>query len=159
MGTTTGVFTGSSHFSQDFSNVVSRATAIASLPITQLNADKTKLTDQAGALTGLDGKFSALQTSLQGIADALSGSSFQADISDPSKVAITLGDGAMEGNYTIDVVDAGTYATSMTSSSWAPGAGPTRTYQLSLGGVNYALSPADDAAASVAAAKIGRANV
>src|SRR5437773_3120828 len=152
MGTTTGVFTGSSHFSQDFSNVVSRATAIASLPITQLNADKTKLTDQAGALTGLDGKFSALQSSLQGIADALSGSSFQADISDPAKVQVTLGDGAMEGNYTIDVVDAGTYATSMTSSSWVTDTGPTRTYQLSLGGVNYALSPAGNGAASVAAA-------
>ena len=152
MATTTAVFTGNSHFSQDFSNVISRATAIASLPISQLNADKTILTAQAAALTGLDGKFSALQTSLQGVANALSGSSFQADISDASKVKVTLGDGAMEGNYTIDVVDAGTYATSMTSSGWVPGTGATRTYQLSLGGVNYGLSPADNGAASVAAA-------
>ena len=152
MGTTTGVFTGNSNFSQDFSNVISRATAIASLPIKQLTADKAGLTAQATALTSLDGKFSALQTSLQGIANALSGSSFQADISDPSKAQVTFGAGAMEGNYTVDVVDAGTYATSMTSSNWVAGTGPTRSYQLSLGGVNYSVSPADNGAASVASA-------
>ena len=62
------IFTGSSQFSQDFQNVISRATAIASLPITQLNTDKTNLSSQADALTGIDGKFKALQTAIQGIA-------------------------------------------------------------------------------------------
>jgi hypothetical protein len=73
---TTGVFTGSSNFSADFQNVISRATAIASLPINLLNADKTNLTGQADALTGIDGKFKALQKAVQGIADSLTGSSF-----------------------------------------------------------------------------------
>ena len=116
---TTGVFTGSSNFSADFQNVISRATAIASLPISLLNSDKTNLTSQADALTGIDGKFKTLQNAVQGIADSLTGSSFTADfsdpVSDPSKVKVSLSTGAAEGNYTIDVVSAGAYATSMTA--------------------------------------------
>jgi flagellar capping protein FliD len=146
------IFTGSSQFSQDFQNVISRATAIASLPITQLNADKTNLSSQADALAGIDGRFKALQTAIQGIGDSLTGSAFQATASDPTKVSVSVSNGAAEGDYTIDVVNAGTYATSMSSSNWNGGADSTRTYQLTLGGVNYALSPADNSAASVVSA-------
>jgi flagellar hook-associated protein 2 len=147
-----GIFTGSSQFSADFQNVISRATAIASLPITQLNTDKTSLSSQADALTGLDGKFKALQAAVQGIADSLTGSAFQATVSDPTKASVSVSTGAAEGDYTIDVVNAGVYATSMTASNWAGGADSTRTYQLSLGGVNYSLSPADNSASSVVSA-------
>ncbi len=147
-----GIFTGSSQFSADFQNVISRATAIASLPITQLNTDKTNLSSQADALTGLDGKFKALQTAIQGIADSLTGSAFQATVSDPTKASVSVSTGAAEGDYTIDVVNAGVYATSMTASNWAGGTDSTRTYQLSLGGLNYSLSPADNSAASVVSA-------
>ena len=144
-----GIFTGSSQFSADFQNVITRATAIASLPMTQLNTDKTNLSSQADALTGLDGKFKALQTAVQGIADSLTGSAFVATVSDPTKAGVSVSTGAAEGDYTIDVVNAGVYATSMTASNWVGGTDSTRTYQLSVGGVNYSLSPADNSAASV----------
>jgi flagellar capping protein FliD len=147
-----GIFTGSSQFSADFQNVINRATAIASLPITQLNTDKTNLSSQADALTGLDGKFKGLQTAIQGIADSLTGSAFQATVSDPTKASVSVSTGAAEGDYAIDVVSAGVYATSMTTNNWSGGTDPTRTYQLSLGGVNYPLSPADNSAASVVSA-------
>jgi flagellar hook-associated protein 2 len=147
-----GIFTGSSQFSADFQNVISRATAIASLPITQLNTDKTNLSSQADALTGLDGKFKALQAAVQGIADSLTGSAFQATVSDPTKASVSVSTGAAEGDYTIDVVNAGVYATSMTAGNWAGGTDATRTYQLTLGGVNYSLSPADNSASSVVSA-------
>jgi flagellar hook-associated protein 2 len=153
MGTTSApIFNGTSTYSQDFQNVISRATAIASLPITQLTTDQTNLTDQATALSGLDGKFQALQTAVQGISDALAGSAFQADISDDTKLGVSLTDGAIEGNYTVDVVDPGAYATSMTKSSWVAGNGSTRNYWLSYGGTNYALSPADNSATSIVSA-------
>jgi flagellar hook-associated protein 2 len=147
-----GIFTGSSQFSADFQNVISRATAIASLPITQLNTDKTNLSSQADALTGLDGKFKALQAAVQGIAGSLTGSAFQATVSDPTKAGVTVSTGAAEGDYTIDVVNAGVYATSMTAGNWAGGTDSTRTYQLTLGGVTYSLSPADNSASSVVSA-------
>src|SRR5215813_745739 len=113
MGTTSSatsaIFNGNSRYSSDFAAVISRATAIASLPITQLQTDKTDLSDQATALTTINDKFSAIQTAVDGIAQAMGGSSFQTEISDTSKVSVTLGDGAMEGNYSIEVEDAGAY--------------------------------------------------
>src|ERR1051326_6974111 len=128
MGTTTStIFSGSSTFSHDFQNLITRSTAIASLPITQLNSDKAALTSHTTALTGLDGIFKAVQTAVQGIAGALSGASFQATVSDPKKLSVTLSDGAMEGNYSVDVVDPGINATSMTK-DWVVGTGAVRQY-------------------------------
>src|SRR6266550_5286105 len=112
MGTTTSsIFNGNSRYSSDFQAVIDRATAIASMPITQLQSQKTSLTDQTTALTGLGDKFSKLQSAIEGITQSLGGSSFQATVSDPSKLSVTLGDGAMEGNYSVEVLNAGKYAT------------------------------------------------
>jgi flagellar hook-associated protein 2 len=146
------IFNGTSRYSSDFQAVIDRATAIASLPITQLNNQKSDLTDQSTALTGLDTKFAALQTALGQISDAVSGGSFSASVSDTSKVSATLGDGAVEGSYSIEVVDPGAYATSMTSSAWVAATGSAHTYTLSVGGVQYSVTPSDNSAASVASA-------
>ena len=54
--TSSSVFSGNSRYSADFQAVIDRTVAIASLPISQLNAQKTSLSDQPTALTGLDGK-------------------------------------------------------------------------------------------------------
>ena len=54
-------FTGTSAYSTDFNNVVSRAVAIAQLPVTQLTNHQTNLTNQSNELTALDTKFAALQ--------------------------------------------------------------------------------------------------
>ena len=43
MATSGTLFTGNSRFSSDFSSVIQRSVAIASLPITLLQQDKTKL--------------------------------------------------------------------------------------------------------------------
>jgi flagellar capping protein FliD len=148
----TAIFNGNSRYSSDFQAVIDRATAIASLPITQLNNDKSALNDQSTALTGLDSKFSALQAAVGKIGDALGGASFDASVSDPSKVSVTLGDGAVEGNYSIEVLDPGAYATSMTASSWVNPGGPPDNYKLSLNGVQYSVNTNDNSAGSVAAA-------
>ena len=59
--TTPAAFTGTSAYSADFANVIARAVAIASLPITQLTNSQTTLTSQSTELTTLDTKFTALQ--------------------------------------------------------------------------------------------------
>src|SRR5262249_36487638 len=139
MGTTSvPIFNGTSTYSQDFQNVITRATAIASLPITLLNDDKSNLTDQSTALAGLDGKIQAIQTAVQGVSDALSGAAFEADVSDSTKLRVNLSDGALEGNYTVDVVDPGAFATSMTANQWVEGTGAVRSYSLSYNGQTYA---------------------
>src|SRR3954453_20873113 len=131
------IFNGNSRYSADFQAVIDRTTAIASLPISQLNSQKSALTDQTTALAGLDTKFVALQTAIGNIAQAVNGGSFEASVSDPNKASVALGDGAVEGSYSIEVVDPGAYATSLSTASWVAAAGAAHDYKISIGGVQY----------------------
>jgi len=149
---TSAIFNGNSRYSTDFQAVIERAAAIASLPISQLKAQKTDLSDQSTALASLDGKFAALQTAVDGIGRALGGSSFQASASDSSKLSVTLGDGATEGNYSIEVVSAGAYATSMSTAGWVAAPGNPHPYKLSLNGHTYSVFALDNSAGAVAGA-------
>ena len=144
------VFSGNSRYSTDFQAVIERTTAIASLPISQLNHDKTALNDQTTVITGLDTKFTALQTAIDNIAHAVGGASFESSVSDSSKVTVTLGDGAIEGNYAIEVVDPGAYASSMSTTAWVAAPGAAHDYKISIGGVQYDVTAADNSASSVA---------
>ncbi len=156
MGTTSSTsstfFTGSSAYSSDFQNVIDRAVAIASLPMNQLTSDKTTLTNQVTELQTVDSKFAAVQTAVQGISDALDGSSFDATSSDDSVATANVSTGAMEGNYSIQVNDVGAYPTSLSTSSWSTASGAPANYQLCIGTNQYSFTPADNSAASVAAA-------
>ena len=152
---TTGIFTGTSAYSQDFQNLINRAVAIASLPIQLLTGQQTTLTNQANELSTIDTKFAALQTALQGISDAMSGSSYQTSVSDPKSVSASVSDGALEGDYSINVENVGSYATSLTTTSWNSTADPSgnpSTYSLMVGGQSYTFTPADNSAATVASA-------
>src|SRR5689334_420353 len=108
MGTTStssAIFNGTSRFSQDFQNVITRAKGIASLGISQLNNDKTTLSDQTKAMQSLGDVFAQLRTSFQGLQDALGGATYQALVSDDSKLSVTTGDGAVENNYQVEILD------------------------------------------------------
>ena len=149
----TGIFTGTSAYSQDFQNVINRAVAIASLPITLLTNQQTTLTNQSNELSTIDTKFTELQTAIQGIADAMSGSSYQTTISDPTSVSASVSDGVQEGVYSINVENVGSYATSLTTNTWDSTAGPSgnpSTYSLMVGGQSYSFTPSDNSAATVA---------
>jgi len=150
-GSSSTIFNGTSRFSQDFQNVISRATAIASLPITQLTGDQNALNSQADAMKSLGDVFNNLQTAAQGIQNALGGPSYQADVSDPTKLSVTVGDGAVEGNYSVQVLDPGAQAASITAGSWIDDTAK-HSYQLAINGQTFAITAADNSAASVAAA-------
>lgn len=150
MGTTSNpLFNGTSRYSSDFQSVIQRAMAIASLPITQLNNHKADLNGQSTALIGLDTKFQALATALEGIETALGSGSLVLAISDPAKVTASLGTGAMEGTYSLNIVDAGTYASSLTRNVWSVTGNPT--LELVFNGVSHQLNPAGYTAADLAA--------
>ena len=157
MGTTSStsssMFTGSSAYSQDLQNVITNAVNIASLPITLMQNQQTLLTDQSNELTKtLDGDFTALQTAVQGLQTAISGSSMDSEVSDPSVVSATLGDEATPGNYSIQVDDVGAYSNTLTKTWTGTSSGSADTYQLVIGGQSYTLSPTDNSATSVASA-------
>jgi flagellar hook-associated protein 2 len=148
--TSSAIFNGNSRYAQDFQSLISRAVAIASLPITQMTQEKTQVTDRATALSGLDTKFQSLAAAVTGIESSFGWASYHATVSDPDKLSATLGSGAMEGDYSIDIVRPGAYATSISHADWDPTG--SHTYQISLNGVAYDLHPTDASAAGVTAA-------
>ena len=155
MGTTSStsaLFKGTSTYSTDFSNVISRAVAIASLPIQQLTNNQTNLTSQSDELTKLDTKFTALQAAVQKIGSALGGSAFQTSVSADNVLGVTVADGAREGNYSVKVTNIGAFESSMSSQNWSvakdPSGKPT-TFTLVVGNQNYSITPADNSAKSV----------
>ena len=150
--TTPAVFTGTSAYSTDFANVISRAVAIASLPITQLTNSQTTLTSQSTELTTLDTKFTALQTAVSAIGTALGGSSFQTSVSSPNVVDVSVGDGAQEGYYSMNVSSIGAYERSMSTANWnvPEVASKPTTFTLVVGNQNYSVTAADNSAQSVA---------
>ena len=158
MGTTSTApvyFTGTSAYSTDFNNVVSRAVAIATLPITLLTTNQTNLTNQSTELTALDTKFTALQSAIQQIGTALGGSSYQTSVSSPNVLDVSVADGAQEGYYSMNVTSIGAYESSMSTQNWNVPKGsngkPT-TFTLVVGNQNYSVTGADNSAQSVAAA-------
>ena len=97
----------SSKYSSDLQQVLSRSIAIASLPLNQLNSQLTTLQNRSTALNSLNGKFSALQTALQGVSDAAVSSSAQ--VSDSSVLTAQSDSTAKPGSYAIHVVTAGAH--------------------------------------------------
>ena len=147
--TGTTEFTGTSEYSADLQNVINRAVQVANLPIELLQNQQTDLTDQSNELSTMDGLLSTLQTSVQSIQSAMDGSSYTADISDPTVVGATLTDGAAEGVYPIEVQDIGSYASGTTDSDWGTPAS-SATFNLVVNGQSYAISSTDTSASGIA---------
>src|SRR5579875_371550 len=149
---TGGIFTGTSQFSSEFQSEISREVQIADLPIQMLQNQVTSLQSQSSALATLNTDFTSLQTAVQGIANALDGSSYAADVSNPGVVSATLGTGATQGVYNIQVENVGSYQTSLSTNTWNSSGSTPNTYTLVVGSQTYQFTPTDNSAESVAAA-------
>jgi flagellar hook-associated protein 2 len=127
--------------------------AIASMPIQLLGNQQTALTNQSNELATLDTLYTKLQTAVQGIDTAMSGSSFQTDYSTANVVSATLGNGATEGVYSINVTNRGAYAATVSANTWnatpAAGGGGSA-YTLVAGAQDLNFTPADNSAQTVA---------
>ncbi len=106
------IFMGTSTYSQDFQNVISREVSIASLPITQLQNNVSGLTAQSGELQTLSTRFSALQSALSSLSTA-AGQTLAVSSSDSSVLQATLGSGALAGTYSVAVTSLGAYSNAL----------------------------------------------
>ncbi len=150
--TSSGTFTGASGYSQDLQDVISRAVAIAELPITVLTNQEATLQSQSSALSNIDSDLSALQTAVQGVDQGMSGS-YAANVSNPDVIGASVGAGAVAGSYSIEVDSVGAYASSLSAGNWAGTSSDAGgTYSLVIGGTPYNIQSTDGSAASVAAA-------
>ena len=105
-------FSGSSTYSSSFQQVITRAVAIASLPLQSLQQSVSSLTSQQSALSTVGANFTALQSAIQALGSATGGSP-TAQVSDPSAVTAGASAGALPGTYTIQVDDPGSSTTTL----------------------------------------------
>src|SRR4051794_34523421 len=114
---TSSIFTGSSTFSNDFAQVITRAQKIASLPISLLNNQKNSLTAEQSALNSLSVAFSSLQASVIALSSAANGSNTAVSYSDSSVATATAASGVLPGVYSIEVVDPGSLASATSAAA------------------------------------------
>jgi flagellar hook-associated protein 2 len=152
MSTSNSIFSGNSRYSTDFQSVIDRAVAIASLPMNQLSAQKTTLSDESVAISGLGSSFSSLLTAIQQVDKSTGLASLKATVADSSLASVTLSNGAMAGDYALEIKSLGANASSMSKAAWAGGTTPF-TYQLQIGsgGDPIDITAATNDASAVAA--------
>src|ERR1035441_7331554 len=153
------IFTGSSTFASDFQSVITRAVAIASLPLNQYQSQKTDMTAQSTALTGLDTTFAALQTAIQNLDTATGSASYSSTSSDPTSVGATIGAGAMAGTYTVDVVSLGSATSTLSGAAFPAVFDPYSTsistskgFSLTVNGTSFSIQPTDGSLVGLAQA-------
>ncbi|MBC7928677.1 MAG: flagellar filament capping protein FliD, partial [Bryobacteraceae bacterium] len=105
------LFAGSSRFSTDFSQVIDRTVAIASLPLKLLQQQKTRLDEQTVAFAALNGKAGALQSSVEALQNVFGSSSFGVSVSNDAAVSAKTTDAAVPGSWTVDVASMGSATT------------------------------------------------
>ena len=153
------VFTGVSSFANDLQSVITRAVAIASLPLNQLQNELQTLDARQTALTGLSDKFGALQTAIQNISDSMGSSSLLATSSDSTTAKVTVADGAVPDTYTLEIQDPGASSASISDPLLTTVSDPTSTsfssssnFTLTLNGNTFSLTPASTSLSSLVTA-------
>jgi flagellar hook-associated protein 2 len=115
MADSSTIFTGSSRYASDFTQILDRAVAIASLPKTQLEQQKLTLNDRSGALTSLGAKAASLRSALTAVNDAVGLKRFSATSSDLTVAKATIATGVMAGSYSVTVDDIGGRSVALSS--------------------------------------------
>jgi len=120
------------------------------MPLTQYQDELQTMTQQQTDLNGLNADFTTLQSAIANIDAALGTGSYGATSSDSSAVSASVGSGAMEGTYTIDVSSIGSYSSSISNDTLPAVADPTSTsistsgdYTLTAGGQTFDIQPSD----------------
>ncbi len=126
MSGNSSIFTGASRYASDFQSVIDRAVAIASLPLAQLQTQRTTLSDRSNAFSALDKAFTALQTAISGLNSSAASNSLAASVSDSTVLTATAGSGALKGSYTIDVTSIGSYSGAMSKDGLTAVTDPVR---------------------------------
>ncbi|SPE43459.1 hypothetical protein SBA3_920004 [Candidatus Sulfopaludibacter sp. SbA3] len=114
------IFTGSSQFSGDFQQVISRAVSFASLPMQEMQSEVSTLTAQSAELTTLNGDYSNLQLAVQSMDSALGVSSYAATSSTTAVAKAALSGSPSAGSYTVEVDSVGTQASAMSIDGLTP---------------------------------------
>jgi flagellar hook-associated protein 2 len=155
MSSTPSTAPSSSKYSSDLQQVLTRAISIASLPLTQLNSQLTTLQNRSTALNSLNGKFSALQSALQGFSAAAVSTSAQ--VSASSVLTAQSSATAATGTYAIHVVSVGAPSSTLSLGGLPTVSDPSTqsitgsaSLTLTVGGTPVTITPAGNTLSALA---------
>jgi len=153
------IFTGTSTYTTDFQQIIDRSVAIASLPLTQLNDQKTHLTDQSTELSTLSGKFSSLRGAIDNLSNATGASSFAANLSDSSVAKVNIGATEFTGDVNLEVISLGARTNTLSldtltkvSDPFTENVSVAANFTLTVDGTSYTIVPASGTLSSLAQA-------
>lgn len=150
MGFAPLTFTGVSTYSADFQKILERTVAIASQPITQLQAEQTRIFQQKTLSTGLQTVVSGLASAVGALSDLGTSKALGGSSSNSSKVSIGTVTANNPASYTISEITSVARASSATSSGFADStttpASATGTVKLTFNGTEHtiALGPTEN---------------
>ncbi|MGD0298451.1 MAG: flagellar filament capping protein FliD [Bryobacteraceae bacterium] len=141
--------TGASSYSSSLQAAVTRAVSIASLPMQLLQADQNQATSEATELGQLSSLFNGVQTALQSVVSGTASGALAATSSDTSVAQASLsGSSALPGTYTVDVLNAGSESSAISSAPSTPITDPTSqsisqstSFTLTVGTQTYTIQP------------------
>src|SRR5579875_2064815 len=152
-------FTGSSSFSDDLAQVVSRAVSFASLPMQQLQNEQSTLQNQQTALQSLSSQFQSLESAVDGINSAVGSGSFAATVSNSAVVSASTSAGVMAGSYSLTVLNTGSQTSTLSDDGLTTVANPatgnidsSSTYTLTVNSQTYNISDSSNSLTGLAQA-------
>ncbi|HZU22611.1 MAG TPA: flagellar filament capping protein FliD [Terriglobales bacterium] len=143
-------FNGTSTYSSDLQQVITRELQIASLPMQLLQNQQSQLTSEQTAMQSLSSSFSGVQSAITGIDSATGLSTYGATVSDPSVANATVSSGVLNGTLTLDVLSLGSKSSAMSNSGLLTVTDPTQdnistgsSYTLTVDSKPYTLNLTD----------------
>jgi flagellar hook-associated protein 2 len=151
--------TGTSSYSGDLQAAVTRAVAIASLPMQLLQADQNTISGQQNELEQIGSLFSGVQNALEAVASGTSSGAVAASVSDNSVLEANVTGSASPGTYTVDVTNAGSEASAISTTPSTQVSDPTSqdiststSFTLTVGSSTYTIQPASGTLNALASA-------
>ncbi len=159
MSSNNTIFTGSSRYSTDFQQVIDRAVAIASLPLAQLESQKTGLEDQSSALRSVEAKIASVQSAIESLLSAVTSSAYTTSVTDASVLRASVSGSTLPGVYSVEVIDAGSYTATMSADGLLAVSDPSNEnlsaaseFTLTVDGEEFAISTASNSLGALAEA-------
>jgi flagellar hook-associated protein 2 len=159
MSTSSVYFNGQSSYSTDLNNAISRAVAIATLPITLLQNDQNSLVSQQGEIQTLGSDFVAVQSAIDSLNTAAGSSSYGATVDTAAVATASTSAGVLAGTYSLNVTSIGSQTNTISAAGSSTVVDPSTqsissssSFTLSVNGTNYTLSPSGTSLSSLVAA-------
>jgi flagellar hook-associated protein 2 len=152
-------FVGGSSFASDFQQVIDRAVAIAALPLSQMQSQRSVLSSKATSLDSITESFTDLTTAITSITTTITSESHVATVGDETIARAHLNGSVLAADYSLSVLDLGARTLTLSPTGLPAVADPfsesisaATDFTLTVDGVDYTVTPATGSLFDLAAA-------